>query len=819
MPPVARPRMVAHKNTIHQQQQQQPQTQTHASTTAQPSVFLNGAGLWRSWTRSFNSPLLALLEIFDNAVDAANDHDVNRAGAASLPRNNRQPKIQALPDDFEQTSVAIRNSCTRPIPPMSYVLKLYNSTKSDESIGENGIGIKQACASLSDLSFILTKSSNTRLELGILMKDLQTDDRFVAPQCTLSIDGSTAGSSSSSIDAQLRQRMHTNPHTFGAAFTAYGGGNPTDGIDLLVQHFHHLRSHPDWKDHPNVFCVILSNLRHSGGSLLEEDHVGQESNQGCDNKNRSTRLLQTLKRELPKTYLHINDMDVSVNDGSVMEQIRFQYWEHRLVELTKFEIKVDPKIPFYQADSGWLDEENVFDEGYENRKETIRIFLGFDPVRLKEEGAGGCPLHIHSRWSGRLIKSMNDARRDLGLSVGGTEYAQGLTVIVDDYEAALPLNPTKQDISFGSRSLGHIHEQNFMGWVAGVVYFYWHCHNERFGGQKAALTLGVEERFDDIQELRFHQSMTATLNNGDFTTYADINWRKQSRKVPGMLDKFNHTIRVPKSSISEAKVAEGRDSKVQLDYSNNSKPKSKVKSQKRKSSASRSSPAAAAKKKAKASATAFEDDDGSSEESEVYQPRATSLRQITKLSAQTLDSNERAAYEQKVKELEEKAKEADNFKSEFERWRNHAQKCEKKITKYKSKIQELESTPSRQQNGTHLPMEIKLENNGESSGAANAAVTQGTTTQSLGSPGGGSGSSAALKAENASLRRALERINQKSKLRKQQLKAAKSQLEAMKQEKQMIESDFRRYRDSQPKQPEFIDLCGESSDEDDSNEI
>eukprot|EP00566_Odontella_aurita_P030293 CAMPEP_0113598490 /NCGR_PEP_ID=MMETSP0015_2-20120614/41619_1 /TAXON_ID=2838 /ORGANISM="Odontella" /LENGTH=65 /DNA_ID=CAMNT_0000506519 /DNA_START=275 /DNA_END=469 /DNA_ORIENTATION=- /assembly_acc=CAM_ASM_000160 len=36
-----------------------------------PLTRVNGIGLWNSWTRNFKTPLLALLDLFDNSIDAA----------------------------------------------------------------------------------------------------------------------------------------------------------------------------------------------------------------------------------------------------------------------------------------------------------------------------------------------------------------------------------------------------------------------------------------------------------------------------------------------------------------------------------------------------------------------------------------------------------------------------------------------------------------------------------------------------------------------------------------------------------------------------
>lgn len=56
-----------------------------------------------------------------------------------------------------------------------------------------------------------------------------------------------------------------------------------------------------------------------------------------------------------------------------------------------------------------------------------------------------------------MITYHPDARNTLGLTGGGTVYCQGLTIIVDDVEGHLPLDPTKQGIAFGNESHGNVH--------------------------------------------------------------------------------------------------------------------------------------------------------------------------------------------------------------------------------------------------------------------------------------------------------------------------------------------------------------------------
>jgi hypothetical protein len=70
------------------------------------------------------------------------------------------------------------NNCVKAIRPLGEVL--YNSSKVHSGagdIGENGVGLKQVCATLCDLSFVLVKNrSDANIELGIVAKNLQKEE-------------------------------------------------------------------------------------------------------------------------------------------------------------------------------------------------------------------------------------------------------------------------------------------------------------------------------------------------------------------------------------------------------------------------------------------------------------------------------------------------------------------------------------------------------------------------------------------------------------------------------------------------------------------
>jgi len=119
----------------------------------------------------------------------------------------------------------------------------------------------------------------------------------------------------------------------------------------------------------------------------------------------------------------------------------------------------------------------------------LRVFVGFDRVRIhSEEETKAASLYVYSRHSGRLIKHEQDARHILGLNAGGSTYSSGLTVIVDDIDGKLPLNPTKQDVAFAEQANGDVHKGNLFAWVGAVASFFYNYHLAKFDNKKMVLT-------------------------------------------------------------------------------------------------------------------------------------------------------------------------------------------------------------------------------------------------------------------------------------------------------------------------------------------
>ena len=397
---------------------------------------VNGVGQWHSFEKQFNTQIQAVLEIVDNGIDAATITSHLRAQLQTRHSQRRasfEPQILRVFMDSHSKGLIVQNSCLKEVAPMKEVLMLHNSKKqATNQVGEFGVGINQACANVSDLSFILTKSwiaseGNHRLELGILSKDLQTENAFVAPSMSFESDDD--------ILQMLNEAAAKQKATIGKALKQYG-------IEPLAAHFESLLMNRK-QDH--MFVVLFARFSSSDQISFSDQASVLVRDLQKYNERRSKNLILQLKDELPRRYLHIdpNEIEVfveespssSAKDGASStkkangDPILFTYWQSRLVELTQFDLYLDRTKNFTWET--WLTPCPT--------KKHIRIFLGFDALRLSASSRSAeCSLHLHSRQSGRLIKSESDARRYLNLVTSGSKYCQGLTILIDDVHGALP---------------------------------------------------------------------------------------------------------------------------------------------------------------------------------------------------------------------------------------------------------------------------------------------------------------------------------------------------------------------------------------------
>ena len=156
-----------------------------------------------------------------------------------------------------------------------------------------GVGLKQGCATLSNLSFVLIKNgAEGYVELGIIAFSLQTIEGPYLPSFKFSIPNNDEDISTS-IHEQMKALFmkDENIHEaecikqYGSSVSSGGNGNSGSsskfdlerGIDRLCHHYHSILN---FYDNDYVFGVILNEM------IL-------------------TNPIKDLQEMIPRTYLHI----------------------------------------------------------------------------------------------------------------------------------------------------------------------------------------------------------------------------------------------------------------------------------------------------------------------------------------------------------------------------------------------------------------------------------------------------------------------------------------------------------------------------------
>eukprot|EP00567_Pseudictyota_dubia_P016140 CAMPEP_0197437546 /NCGR_PEP_ID=MMETSP1175-20131217/4765_1 /TAXON_ID=1003142 /ORGANISM="Triceratium dubium, Strain CCMP147" /LENGTH=826 /DNA_ID=CAMNT_0042967097 /DNA_START=238 /DNA_END=2718 /DNA_ORIENTATION=+ len=525
-----------------------PTSSPNRTIVDQPQLTrVNGIGLWNSWTRNFKTPLLALLDLLDNSVDAAFEKDPpepegttpGSLGAESsagpspdVSSSCSQPpvarrfhgKIHIDADTWNNktTGLKIVNNSSTAIKDLGKIMEVYSSSKgrvehgqehSQEedlaanfahTIGENGVGLKQGCATLSDLSFVLTRASNGQVGMAVIAQRLQSEAGVYLPHIYFH------STEMQLLRNEMRKIFSSQQYSnVGQCVADYGNGNLLDGIDRVLQHFHRLnkKGTGEWGEEDHVFCVVLHQLKHGNKvtATNEEHHGAAKEKQYEDNANF---LMQELLDQLPRNYIHIN-MEVRVAGTNV----HFHYWQRRLAEITLFYLNID-ETNSYMGAPDWEQPAQSY---------PLRVFCGFDSVRLtSDDCVGSCSVSIYSRFTGRLIKHEEDARALLKLPSGGTDYSQGLTIIVDDMLGNLPLNPTKQDVAFGEQAHGDVHKRNIFAWLSAIARLYYKHHlDTHCSGKKGNLTAKVRRFGTPVVD----PTRLKLLDQSYFNEFRDPGWK------------------------------------------------------------------------------------------------------------------------------------------------------------------------------------------------------------------------------------------------------------------------------------------------------
>mmetsp|Transcript_19671 Transcript_19671/g.38708 ORF Transcript_19671/g.38708 Transcript_19671/m.38708 type:complete len:910 (+) Transcript_19671:179-2908(+) len=505
---------------------------------------VDGIGIWRSWKRNFSTPLLALLDLIDNSLDAAIASQLELlldAATMTASRGGGPPsfvgRVHIHPDTYDAphphrgsgnlngatsttTGVCIVNNSHKKIRPLAKVLEVYNSSKIHSGagdIGENGVGLKQGCATLSQLSFVLVKNGgNDEVELGIVAESLQRLEGCYLP--AFQFDNSH-GPNNPSLHRQMQALFSQPQHQdIAACIAKYGApqaGSPLNlsiGIERLCRKFDDIcyRFH----DCDHVFAIVLDKVVHG----MNNEKTGAASSN--EHRVRVQEYMRALQEELPKTYLHIPDDFEFLIDG---KKLAFKHWPTRLVELSVFPLTVSKTQPLLKMRGNF----HELEEGNVENSYRLRVFLGFDKERVViKDAKKEASLYIYSRQSGRLIKVVADSRTDLSLSAGGTMFCQGLTIIIDDIGGNLPLNPTKQDVAFGEENCGGIHKENLYQSIGAVTNFYYNYHLEKYAGRKQVLT----RKIADLADARVNTPFKS-IDSANVTTFDNVKFKKAQRNI------------------------------------------------------------------------------------------------------------------------------------------------------------------------------------------------------------------------------------------------------------------------------------------------
>lgn len=497
-------------------------------------TIVNGIGLWNSWTRNFKTPLLACLDLLDNSFDAALCNDLTNASSLSnipnhilaapiLSSSNGASngnggikfegkihmqeleyesiyKNKPTPEKERKSGIRILNNSFKPINPLIEILEVYRSEKGKhtESVGENGVGLKQGCATLADLSFVISKNHKKKLlELGVIAASLQREEGVRLPSFQITYEMSDGNGVNLDSVRMGIQESTRDDEGVKACIKQLGIGNLQLGLDELTLHCKELLG-DEWGD--DAFCVILSDLRHGKPKVL----------------------LDEVWTEIPRNYIHVPSNFEFVIGG---REVEFCFWQKRLIELSLFELKIDPKNAW---NSYKKEEEHLWINPKEGYK--LNLYFGFNPLRLEDHSA--CVMYVYSRQSGRLIKYSQDARAELGLSASGTDYSQGLTIIIDDFGGNLPLSPSKQDIAFGEEENGLAHKLNVLAWTSACTKLYWNHHAEKVNKSKTDLTLKVKAHKEDItRDINMTDKVELLpLGQLNLTKFHDMHWFKNHYK-------------------------------------------------------------------------------------------------------------------------------------------------------------------------------------------------------------------------------------------------------------------------------------------------
>jgi len=472
--------------------------------TIESSRLINGLGLWDSWI--YDSQLEAFQELINNAIAADGATDW-KPKAIEITKDEYRSKI---------TGIVFTNNSPTNIS-IASVLALYRSSRKRG----NGIGLKRACATLSDLSFVLVRN-NTEMAIGIIAKNLQDDHGIYFPSYSF------RPLRKDLLKNQLKKLF--KDEKVNKCIASYGNGNFNYAVERLVKQIHHLRNSPTWKRQKHTFCLILDKV------LDDNETRSKDKNYEMTVE----KMMEKLHEELPLKYIHLKNDVVTLQD----EIKNFNCWPRRLTELAVFYQKINENNDFFS----W---ETPSSEDYD-----IRLFIGFDSLRVntadnKVSGeTKALSLYLYSGQSGRLVLHEPDARNLLNLcNSDGSRYCHGLTIIVDDAQEKIPLNHGKNEVREVNDGL--LLKKNMYTWVSTVAKGYYNFFEKKFNDKRSNWYKALEETLPKAKDMIDEEFNCETLALSEYDVYKNQPSEKGNARLvfSGKVDGRDTLLRFPTDSV------------------------------------------------------------------------------------------------------------------------------------------------------------------------------------------------------------------------------------------------------------------------------
>ena len=190
------------------------------------------------------------------------------------------------------------------------------SSTNKQAIGEYGVGLKQACATLSNTSFVLTRNHSV-FELGVIAEDLQTRNSVSLPHFRFRVNPALEVEDSRQEMAEhISKILKHHPKVSHLVTSELGRGNRREAIQTLVTQYHNMWRSQEWKSHNHVFQLIITDLIHTKSEAARTS-VGIANHPARG-------FLEEIRALLPKHYINV---PLGFAFDIEKERVNFSYWQ------------------------------------------------------------------------------------------------------------------------------------------------------------------------------------------------------------------------------------------------------------------------------------------------------------------------------------------------------------------------------------------------------------------------------------------------------------------------------------------------------------